>query len=147
MTTNPITRTPSINSNDNNNQVVSNAVKKTLGKDDFLKLLVTELTNQDPMQAMDNKEFISQMAQFSSLEIMNNVATAMEDLKSEIAMQTEQSLLMQGTALIGKKIEGIDTDGQSIQGTVDSIKWLNNNWELQIGEKNVSLLKVTSVMP
>jgi flagellar basal-body rod modification protein FlgD len=78
---------------------------------------------------------------------MNNVATAMENLQSEIAKQSEQALLIQGTALIGKNVAGIDTNGQSIQGVVDSVKWQNENWELQIGEKNVSLLSINSVMP
>ena len=130
-----------------NSQAVSDAVKKTLGKDDFLKLLVTELQNQDPMQAMDNKEFVSQMAQFSSLEIMNNVSTAMANLQGEIAKQTQQSLLVQGTALIGKQVVGIDTNGENIQGAVDSIKWQNDELELQIGQKNVDLIDVTTVMP
>lgn len=72
----------------------------SLDKDAFLQLLVTQLQNQDPTSPMDDKEFISQMAQFSSLEQMQNVAKSIDSL-SEIA---KQSQLMQYNSFIGKDI-------------------------------------------
>ncbi|MCZ4141354.1 flagellar hook capping protein, partial [Escherichia coli] len=49
------------------NKATTSAATKELGKDQFLKILITQLQNQDPMQPMEDKEFIAQMAQFSSV--------------------------------------------------------------------------------
>lgn len=68
-----------------------------LDKNSFLKLLVTQLSKQDPTNPMNDREFIAQMAQFSSLEQMNNVANSMNKLRASQANQ-----------LIGKMINGKD---------------------------------------
>ncbi|MDT8859022.1 flagellar hook assembly protein FlgD [Alkalihalobacillus sp. MEB130] len=72
-----------------------------LGKDDFLKILITQLQNQDPSNPMDDREFIAQMAQFSSLEQMTNMNQAMQKF---VTMQTSQNLV-QHSELIGKKVQ------------------------------------------
>ncbi|MBK3494386.1 flagellar hook assembly protein FlgD [Viridibacillus sp. YIM B01967] len=72
-----------------------------LGKDAFLKLLITQLQNQDPTNPMDDKQFIAQMAQFSSLEQMTNMTTALE----ELTQVQQQSQLIQFNSFIGKDIK------------------------------------------
>jgi flagellar basal-body rod modification protein FlgD len=74
--------------------------KDNLGKDDFMSLFVTQLQNQNPLEPMENTEFLSQMAQFSSLEQMQNVASAMELLTLSQSASTNSQMI----SLIGKRI-------------------------------------------
>lgn len=66
---------------------------KALGKDDFLKLLLVQLENQDPQNPADEKEMIAQLAQFSSLEQMANLNTSFAELKASMEQQGRVSLL------------------------------------------------------
>jgi len=71
-----------------------------LGKDDFLKLLITQLRNQDPLQPLNNDEFISQMAQFSSLEQLQDIN---EGVSSSLMLNQSLNNAL-STTLIGRKV-------------------------------------------
>ena len=83
-----------------------------LGKDDFLKLLIAQLANQDPTSPMENTEFIAQMAQFSSLEQMTNMSTSFSKMAGIIASS-------EASSMVGKTVE-VDVNGEAITGTVDA---------------------------
>ena len=69
----------------NYQQSQSKTRSTNLGKDDFLKLLMTQLQNQDPSNPMEDTQFIAQMAQFSSLEQMTNMNSTFENLSATTA--------------------------------------------------------------
>ena len=89
------------------------APQQNLGKDDFLKILITQLSYQDPTAPMEDKEFIAQMAQFSTLEQMTGMAKDFNKLTAMITgTEASQSL--------GRNVELTDND-QTIQGTVKAV--------------------------
>ncbi|WKC75108.1 flagellar hook assembly protein FlgD [Borreliella yangtzensis] len=91
------------------------ANKVNLGKDDFLKLLITQLRYQDPTNPMKDKEFIAQMAQFSALEQMANMSKSFEKLASSLGIRKDLDLL-------GKVIKFQHGDGEIVKGRVTNIK-------------------------
>src|SRR4051794_10049131 len=68
-----------------------------MGKDDFMQLLIAQLKNQDPMKPMEDKDFVTQLAQFSSLEASEKITQQMEEL-------TGSQMLVQAATLIGKQV-------------------------------------------
>ncbi|HOJ77413.1 MAG TPA: flagellar hook capping FlgD N-terminal domain-containing protein [Bacillota bacterium] len=95
----------------------------SLGKDDFLRLLVTQLQNQDPLNPMEDKEFISQMAQFTSLEQMQNLVKA--------------SSFQQATAMIGQNVKAVIYDNgmsELIFGRVTSVSQISGEMYLTLDD-------------
>ena len=68
-----------------NSPQLADATSSTVEKDEFLKLLITQLQNQDPLEPMDNAEFVSQVTQFSSLEQLISIRQAVESTAEYLA--------------------------------------------------------------
>ncbi len=89
----------------NTAQTAAKSNKSIMDKDDFLKLLVTELRYQNPLQPMEDKEFISQMATFSSLEQMQNLNSTMTGLADTINNRWLPSMMMQQAGqMVGREV-------------------------------------------
>ena len=109
-----------------------------LGKDDFLKLFVTQLQNQDPMSPTEDKEFMGQMAQFSQLEQTTNMAESLAKLS--FAGRASQAM-----GLIGHDVEWEDADGVSHSGTVDKVTFEKGEVSVHMGTTAISPDQVRSV--
>ena len=78
----------------------------TLGKDDFLKLLVTQLKYQDPLNPLDQNQFLAQTAQFTSLENLQNISSGIDSLRSLLAGNS----LIDSAALVGRTVRASSRD-------------------------------------
>lgn len=92
-----------------------------LDKHDFLRLLTVQLRYQDPMDPIKDQDFIAQLAQFTSLEQMQNLTNKMETF---IDLQLNQAATTQAAALLGKTVAVYDdATGESIVGVVESVRF------------------------
>jgi len=108
-----------------------------LGQDAFLKLLTTQLRNQDPLHPMDDTQSIAQLAQFSSVQ-------ATTELKDAFASFQSNFSVMQSAGLLGKTVSAQSTDAggnvSSVSGTVKTISVINGTPMITLADKNGKLL-------
>lgn len=118
---------------ENKNKTERQTGNGTLGKDDFMKLLIAQLQNQDPTNPMQDTEFIAQMAQFSALEQSMNLSASFE----KFAEAQSQSQLIQYNSFVGESIrwheitEDIGEDGRPVinegTGIIQSVKFIDGS--------------------
>lgn len=87
---------------------------QVLGQQDFLNLLVAQLSAQDPMNPKKDTDFIAQMAQFSALE-------QSKDMKSSLAAMSAQQDLLQANALLGREVNLQINKDTSVTGVVSAV--------------------------
>ncbi len=112
-------------------------MQQEMGKDDFLKLLITQLKHQDPTSPMKDKEFIAQMAQFSSLEQMTNMASKFSKLAGVIDRGNALDLL-------GKHVE--IREGEHVtSGVVEEVSGTDHP-QVKVGGQYYDYEKVETVV-
>jgi flagellar basal-body rod modification protein FlgD len=112
--------------------------KSNLGKDDFLRILTTQLANQDPTSPLEDKDFIAQLATFSSLEQLTNLNLAVEKLANN-----QMSIF---AATIGKEITWTPEGASGpVNGLVEGISVQNGNYFYIVGEEKVPVEAVTEI--
>lgn len=113
------------------------SLSSQLGEDAFLKLLTTQLQNQNPLQPMDDTQSIAQLAQFSSVQ-------ATTQLKDSFASFQSNFSVMQSAGLIGKAVSAQSTDASgntaTVAGTVKTISVVNGLPEFTLVDKNGALV-------
>lgn len=136
-----------ISSSDAITGAASNAPSSSLDKDAFLKLLVSQVKNQDPMQPQGSTEYVAQLAQFSSLEQMQNLNDNIVGLALLQQNNALMSQLTQSSSLIGQNVEWTDPEtGDVHSGEVTSVKLQDGLALLEIDGEDVPLGNVTQVL-
>ncbi len=111
---------------------------KSLGKDDFLKLFLAQMQNQDPQKTQDNSQFMAQLAQFSQLEQMTNMTKAQDDV-------LKSNQLASASTMIGKNIDVRDTNGSIFTGKVTSVRIVEGAPKLMIGLREFDMKDLVQV--
>ena len=109
-----------------------------LGKQQFLQLLVAQLKNQDPLKPMDDTQFITQLAQFSTLETLQQIQSSLE---TSLGAQ----LLDHAMSLLGHTVTASGPDGGSVTATVHAVRLQGGDVLLDLGSTTVHLSDVQEV--
>ena len=109
--------------------------QQTLNQADFLKLLVTQLSAQDPLNPVSDTDFASQMAQFSTLQATQ---TMQSDLTSGLA-------LLEAGSFLGKSVNIQDSTGQTVTGTVTAVQYQGDSPSVVVNGQAYDISQVTSV--
>jgi len=97
----------------------------SMGMEDFMKILLTQLTYQDPLKPMDNQEFMAQMAQFTSLE-------QTQQLNEKMSLLVANQAALQSVGLIGRTVDLTVGEGASLSGTVTALSLTGESPALSI---------------
>jgi flagellar basal-body rod modification protein FlgD len=109
-----------------------------MGKDTFLKLMVAQLRNQDPMNPTDSTAFLAQTAQFTSLE-------KMQDLAEQSSLALSAQLSFGASGLVGKDVTYTAEDGTETTGTVSAVRFTATGPLLHIGDTDVAMNNIVAV--
>jgi flagellar basal-body rod modification protein FlgD len=137
--------TDSITSSSSNKPVLqqpkeNNDILGNVKVDDFLKLMIAELQNQDPLNPMDNAQLLNQLGQMQSINASTKLTTTLD---SVLLGQN----LSSASGLLGKTIAGLDDAGKNITGAVDSVFIEKGNAKAVVGNSIVSLKNIGQILP
>jgi flagellar basal-body rod modification protein FlgD len=112
--------------------------KKDTGKDDFMKLMLAQLQQQDPLKPMDDTAFIAQTAQFNALDEMTK-------LNKTLSALLDAQQLTEASGMIGKTISATDADGKAIKGVVTAASVDSGVAMLHLATGKIELDRVVAV--
>lgn len=116
----------------------SRSASSALSTDDFFKIMITEMSNQDPLEPLDNQQFLNQLTQMQTLQATTKLSEGIE------ALLLGQQISSAG-ALIGREVSGLSADGVELGGVVDRVVIQDQQVLLGIGSGLVPLSAVKEV--
>ncbi len=120
---------------------VNSATSQTLSEQDFLNLLVTQMTSQDPLNPMTNQDMLSQMVQFSTLQ--GNTA-----MQSTLAGMQSGQAFSEANSMVGRQVNLLtDSNGDTTQGVVSGVDLSSGTPLIIVNGQSYGLNQVISVTP
>ncbi|MGL6195777.1 MAG: flagellar hook assembly protein FlgD [Thermoguttaceae bacterium] len=113
---------------------------ENLGVDDFMRLMVAQLQNQDPMNPTDNKDMLAQLNMMRQIASSDKLGLSMDSIMLGQSVATASNLL-------GKTVTGIDSIGEEISGVVDRVVFEAGQPKVYIGKRSLALSSVTQIVP
>ena len=110
-----------------------------LAQEDFFAILTAQLTNQDPLEPMDNQDFLGQLAQLNTLQ---STAALTETLNALLLQQT----LASGASLLGKVVRGTSETGQEVTNVVNAVTSEGGKVKLLVGDQVVLMEDVIEIL-
>jgi flagellar basal-body rod modification protein FlgD len=133
------TITPASSSQQSSQTAGANAPLRGLDLDHFLKLMITELQNQDPLNPLDNAQILQQISQIREIEASSQMQ---ETLESVLLGQN----LANASGLIHKRVTALDDSGEEIEGTVERVSLAEGQVSLNVGGRQVALGNVREIV-
>lgn len=152
MSTDAISSSTATSSSSSSSSSTSSSTS-SLDENAFLQLMVTEMENQDPTNPMDDTQYASQLAQYSSLEQMTQVNTNLKSLTSAVSSGFttvgNNSASLQAFSMVGATVNYLASDDATTAstGVVSGVYFSDGTPMLKIGNNTVSLSNVVSVEP
>ena len=113
---------------------------RELRLEDFLKLMIAELRNQDPLNPMDNSQMLEQISQMRQIQ-------SSEDLRSTLTAVLMGQNMATASSLIGKTVYGLTEDGEQVSGTVDRVSIVYGVPQLHVGNYKFDIRNVAGILP
>ncbi len=114
------------------------STRAKMSQKEFMKLLIAEMSHQDPLQPMENQQFAQQLA---SLQTLESSAALTDGISQLVRLQQ----LTSASSLIGKMVAGVDANGDPVRGKVDRVAAQGNEIMLSVGGQSVPLTGVSEV--
>jgi flagellar basal-body rod modification protein FlgD len=113
---------------------------KTLDQQDFIKLLVAQMTQQDPLNPKSDLEMIPQMVSFTQLE-------QSKSMQSDLAQLRAEQQLLRANSLLGRTVEIQDGNGARITGQVSAVQMEEGTPKLVVNGRRFDLAQLSSITP
>jgi len=136
MQVNNVTSASPVNANSMTKPAQTSANK--MDSDQFMQILLTQLTHQNPLEPMDNAEMMSQFSQLNSLQELRQIHTGMDQVSAS-------NQVMYLASLIGKHVKANRPDGKVVEGVVEGVITEKDNPQVRIGTEEVPLNEVIEV--